>query len=163
MDIFKKKKEGELIGSSPEEEYRYYKKRFLSNKLYVKKILAEYPELYRLYKVRSSKMSFLKKKMKEHLLDDSIFRYLLCKKEGKCAVIVHRNGETSVRDSLSAVEKALGSREFIVADRGYLANIRHVMKMKSRELYMRNGNIITVGRERFKHVRKAILDYWKEI
>ena len=85
------------------------------------------------------------------------------KKEGKCAVIVHRNGETSVRDSLSAVEKALGSREFIVADRGYLANIRHVMKMKSRELYMRNGNIITVGRERFKHVRKAILDYWKEI
>jgi len=37
------------------------------------------------------------------------------------------------------------------------------MKMKSRELYMRNGNIITVGRERFKHVRKAILDYWKEI
>ncbi len=71
-------------------------------------------------------------------------------------MIVHRNGETSVRDSLSAVEKALGSREFIVADRGYLANIRHVMKMKSRELYMRNGNIITVGRERFKHVRKAI-------
>ena len=42
LDIFKKKKEGELIGSSPE-EYRYYKKRFLSNKLYVKKILAEYP------------------------------------------------------------------------------------------------------------------------
>ena len=39
MDIFKKKKEGELIGRSPE-EYRYYKKRFLSNKLYVKKILA---------------------------------------------------------------------------------------------------------------------------
>lgn len=36
-------------------------------------------------------------------------------------------------------------------------------EMKSRELYMRNGNIITVGRERFKHVRKAILDYWKEI
>lgn len=28
LDIFKKKKEGELIGSSPEEEYRYYKKDF---------------------------------------------------------------------------------------------------------------------------------------
>lgn len=97
----------------------------------------------------------------EKIIRNLVSFYL--KKEGKCAVIVHRNGETSVRDSLSAVEKALGSREFIVADRGYLANIRHVMKMKSRELYMRNGNIITVGRERFKHVRKAILDYWKEI
>lgn len=84
------------------------------------------------------------------------------KKEGKCAVFVHRNGETSVRESLSAIEKALDSREFIMADRGYLANIRHVMKMKSRELYMRDGNIITVGRERFKYVREAILDYWKE-
>lgn len=84
LDIFKKKKEGELIGSSPEEEYRYYKKRFLSNKLYVKKILAEYPELYRLYKVRSSKMSFLKKKMKEHLLDDDIqLDFILLKKGNK--------------------------------------------------------------------------------
>lgn len=84
LDIFKKKKEGELIGGSPEEEYRYYKKRFLSNKLYVKKILAEYPELYRLYKVRSSKMSFLKKKMKEHLLDDDIqLDFILLKKGNK--------------------------------------------------------------------------------
>ena len=35
-----------------------------------------------------------------------------------------------------------------------------VMKMKGRDLYMRDGNIITVGRERFKGVREAILNYW---
>ncbi len=83
------------------------------------------------------------------------------KKEGKAVVFVHRNGETSIRTTLAEVEKSLDAKEFIMADRGYLANVRHVMKMKSRDLYMRNGNIITVGRERFKHVRQAILDYWE--
>ena len=34
------------------------------------------------------------------------------------------------------------------------------MKMKKRDLYMRNGEIIVVGRERFKYVRKGILNYW---
>ena len=34
------------------------------------------------------------------------------------------------------------------------------MKMKNRDLYIRNGDIIAVGRERFKYVRKAILNYW---
>ena len=65
-----------------------------------------------------------------------------------------------IRASLSTVEKELNSKEFIISDRGYLANIQHVMKMKGRDLYMRDGNIITVGRERFKGVREAILNYW---
>lgn len=83
------------------------------------------------------------------------------KKEGKMVVFVHRNGETSIRTTLAEVEKSLNAKEFIMSDRGYLANVRHVMKMKNRNLYMRNDNIITVGRERFKHVRQAILEYWE--
>ena len=111
LDIFKKKKEGELIGSSPEEEYRYYKKRFLSNKLYVKKILAEYPELYRLYKVRSSKMSFLKKKMKEHLLDDDIqLNFILLKKGNKKVKrLVHKGDIHRGGSSVSKIEFDNGS------------------------------------------------------
>ena len=82
------------------------------------------------------------------------------KKEGKYVIFVHRRGEVKIRASLSTVEKELNSKEFIISDRGYLANIQHVMKMKGRDLYMRDGNIITVGRERFKGVREAILNYW---
>lgn len=59
--------------------------------------------------------------------------------------------------------KELNSKEFIMADRGYIANIRHVMKMKNRDLYMRNGNVITVGRMRFRYVREAIENCWKEL
>ena len=82
------------------------------------------------------------------------------KKEGKYVIFVHRRGEVKIRASLSTIEKELNSKEFIISDRGYLANIQHVMKMKGRDLYMRDGNIITVGRERFKGVREAILNYW---
>ena len=79
---------------------------------------------------------------------------------GKYVIFVHRRGEVKIRASLSTVEKELNSKEFIISDRGYLANIQHVMKMKGRDLYMRDGNIITVGRERLKGVREAILNYW---
>ena len=135
--------------------------RYIAKDTMEKGLNAAYETLLPILLAKEERYYIVKKRSELEKIAYSDIFYV--KKEGKCAVIVHRNGETSVRDSLSAVEKALGSREFIVADRGYLANIRHVMKMKSRELYMRNGNIITVGRERFKHVRKAILDYWKEI
>ena len=75
-------------------------------------------------------------------------------------MFVHRNGETSIRESLSTIEQELNSKDFIIVDRGYLANIKHVMKMKNRDLYIRTGEIIAGGRERFKYVRKAILNYW---
>ena len=35
------------------------------------------------------------------------------------------------------------------------------MRMKNHDLYMRNGNIVTVGRERFKSVKQAIVDFWE--
>ena len=55
------------------------------------------------------------------------------KKEGKYVIFVHRRGEVKIRASLSTVEKELNSKEFIISDRGYLANIQHVMKMKGRD------------------------------
>lgn len=143
------------------EAYEVNTYRYIAKDTMEKGLNAAYETLLPILLAKEERYYIVKKRSELEKIAYSDIFYV--KKEGKCAVIVHRNGETSVRDSLSAVEKALGSREFIVADRGYLANIRHVMKMKSRELYMRNGNIITVGRERFKHVRKAILDYWKEI
>ena len=90
----------------------------------------------------------------------SVSLWQIDKKIEKYVIFVHRRGEVKIRASLSTVEKELNSKEFIISDRGYLANIQHVMKMKGRDLYMRDGNIITVGRERFKGVREAILNYW---
>lgn len=133
--------------------YRYIPKDQLKDRLYL-----TYDALLPALMAREEKYYIIKKRSEIEKIAYSDIFYV--KKEGKNVVFVHRNGETSIRESLSTIEKELNSKDFIIVDRGYLANIKHVMKMKNRDLYIRNGEIIAVGRERFKYVRKAILNYW---
>ena len=133
--------------------YRYIPKDQLKDRLYL-----TYDALLPALMAREEKYYIIKKRSEIEKIAYSDIFYV--KKEGKNVVFVHRNGETSIRESLSTIEKELNSKDFIIVDRGYLENIKHVMKMKNRDLYIRNGEIIAVGRERFKYVRKAILNYW---
>lgn len=133
--------------------YRYIPKNFLKEKL-TQAYEALLPEIMK----KEEQYYIVQKRNEIEKLAYSDIFYM--KKEGKYVVFVHRRGETKIRASLSTVEKELDSKEFIMSDRTYLANIRHVMKMKGHDLYMRDGNIITVGRERFKGVKEAILNYW---
>ena len=133
--------------------YRYIPKECLKEKL-----LQAYDALLPGIMEKEERYYIINKRNEVEKLAYSDIFYM--KKEGKYVIFVHRRGEVKIRASLSTVEKELNSKEFIISDRGYLANIQHVMKMKGRDLYMRDGNIITVGRERFKGVREAILNYW---
>ncbi|MDC7286276.1 LytTR family DNA-binding domain-containing protein [Blautia schinkii] len=83
------------------------------------------------------------------------------KKEGKYVVFVHRRGESRVRKSLKLVQEELDSDEFLLVDKGYVANIRHVMKLKGYDLYLRDGMILPVGTARFGQVKQAIVDFWR--
>ena len=133
--------------------YRYIPKECLKEKL-----SQAYDALLPVIMEKEERYYILNKRNEVEKLAYSDIFYM--KKEGKYVIFVHRRGEVKIRASLSTIEKELNSKEFIISDRGYLANIQHVMKMKGRNLYMRDGNIITVGRERFKGVREAILNYW---
>lgn len=82
------------------------------------------------------------------------------KKEGKYVVFVHRHGESKVRKAISTVMDELNSEEFLAVDKSYVANIRHVMKLNSHDLYMRDGTILPVGAARFGNVKQAILEFW---
>lgn len=85
------------------------------------------------------------------------------RKEGKYVVIAHKRGESRVRKSLEMVQEELHSPEFLLVEKGYVVNIRHVMKMKSNELYMRDNTVIHVGKARMANVKLAILDYWRQL
>lgn len=113
------------------EAYEVNTYRYIAKDTMEKGLNAAYETLLPILLAKEERYYIVKKRSELEKIAYSDIFYV--KKEGKCAVIVHRNGETSVRDSLSAVEKALGSREFIVADRGYLANIRHMKDRKQRE------------------------------
>ncbi len=82
------------------------------------------------------------------------------KKEGKYVMIIHRKGESRVRESLSTVLSTLKSREFIMVDKSYAVNIRHVMKISGYELIMRNDIAVPVGMSRMPKIRQQIMEYW---
>lgn len=134
--------------------FRYIPKSRLETKL-----TEAYDALFLILMEKNEKYYVIEKKGTLEKLAYSEIFYL--RKEGKNVVFVHRSGETGIRASLSSLEEQLASDGFIMADRGYLVNIRHVMRMKNHDLYMRNGNIVTVGRERFKSVKQAIVDFWE--
>lgn len=82
------------------------------------------------------------------------------KKEGKYVIIIHRKGESRIRESLSTVLSTLKSREFIMVDKSYAVNIRHVMKISGYDLIMRNDISVPVGMSRMPKIRLQIMEYW---
>ena len=49
---------------------------------------------------------------------------------------------------------------FIMTDKSYGVNIRHVLRLKEHMLTMRNGDSVPVSLPRYQQVKKAISDYW---
>lgn len=83
-------------------------------------------------------------------------------KDRKNVVFVTDKEEIYVRDTLKNVFKKLDPREFIWADRGYIVNIVHIMRLKQNTLYLRNGDSISVSRTYTELVKESIHCYWKE-
>lgn len=82
-------------------------------------------------------------------------------KSGKNVVFQTRNGESTIRKTLSEVYEELPEKEFIYVDRSFIVNIEHVMKLKNKEIYMSNGEIISVSKPQLERVKKQINAYWR--
>ena len=82
-------------------------------------------------------------------------------KAGKYVVIVHSLGTSKVRKTLQEVHSELNSEEFIFIDKGYVANIIHIMKFKNRQITMRNQEILPVSAPRAAVVREQLAHYAK--
>lgn len=83
-------------------------------------------------------------------------------KEGKNVVFVTESENIYVRDTLKNVYKKLEIKDFVWADRGYIVNIVHIMRLRNGVLYLRNGDTINVSRTYIEAVKESIHNYWKE-
>ena len=54
------------------------------------------------------------------------------------------------------------SEQFMYVDRGYIANIQQIMKLKNRDVYMANGEVIPVSGPQLETVRKKLMEYWRK-
>ncbi|MDO4338233.1 MAG: LytTR family DNA-binding domain-containing protein [Eubacteriales bacterium] len=140
------------------EAYEVNTYRYIPKEVMDKKLVAAYETIIPSILEKEEQYYIIEKKGEVEKIAYSDIFYI--KKEGKYVVFVHKRGESKVRKPLTTVLQELTSKEFVLIDKGYAANIRHIMKMKSRELYMRDGIILAVGETRFGSVKKAILDFW---
>ncbi|WOO38565.1 LytTR family DNA-binding domain-containing protein [Anaerocolumna sp. AGMB13020] len=83
-------------------------------------------------------------------------------KDGKNSMLVCNDKTSRVRKSLKDVFLELDQERFLFIERGYIVNISHVIKLEANDIYMRDGEILHVGRVYAQDVKLKIFNYWSE-
>lgn len=81
-------------------------------------------------------------------------------KNGKYTIITHRKGNSTVRKALDIVRQELNSTEFIMIEKGYIINIKHVIKLKECDVYMRDGRVLPVRKKGVAELKQALWKLW---
>ena len=50
-----------------------------------------------------------------------------------------------------------------MVERGYIVNLFHVEKLEDEQIYLDNGSVLPVSRNRLKETREAITRYWRKM
>lgn len=88
--------------------------------------------------------------------------FYIHKKKGEKYVQYITNTEAlRERITIDQLLQELQSEEFLLAERGYIINMRHVMRIKGNTIYMENNSEIEVSKKRITEVKEKIVTYWR--
>ena len=88
-------------------------------------------------------------------------KILYMTREGKNTIIVLADGSrTHVRKNLATVVKELNSDEFVYVDRGNIANVRNIMKIKDGNVELENGVRLFASHARVEEIKKKVCEFW---
>ncbi len=88
---------------------------------------------------------------------------LYIQREGKNAVIVKNDGETSkVRTSLSQVFDELEQEDFIYIERGTIVNLMHVASVSDRTIKLTNGICLYPSYAKLEEIKSKLSKFWRE-
>ncbi len=85
--------------------------------------------------------------------------------EGNYLALQLEGGRLRIRETMTNLEGKLLDKGFIRCHKGYLANIRHIARLKSAELLLNQGNeevSLPIGRSYEKEVRKKFLEAFRK-
>lgn len=95
------------------------------------------------------------------LFSDIIF---VCKSKGAKYVKYYTiHGEYTERISLSGLMQEINSREFILVERGYMINMRHICGMRGNTISLTNGHQVIVSRAKMSMVKEQVHMYLGEM
>lgn len=80
-------------------------------------------------------------------------------KASKYVEYITANGRYRERITLDNLKKELPEHEFIMVDRSYVVNIRHIIKMSERIIYLKGNHQVNVSRTYYANVKQQIHEY----
>lgn len=132
--------------------------RYIPKQMLEEKLEKAYDALIPILQEREKSYLVVQKRGEIEKLNYSDIMYM--RKEGKYTVIIHMYGECKMRKPLDEMIEELKSDEFMMIEKGFIINIKHVMKLKEGEVYMRDGMILPIRKRGITAVREALLEYW---
>lgn len=90
--------------------------------------------------------------------EDIVYMY----KDKKNTVFVLMDRQISFRKPLREVFDEVDSDCFMYIERGYVVNIEHIIRLVDKDLELRDGSTLHIGRTFVKKVKKTILHFWKD-
>lgn len=88
--------------------------------------------------------------------------YIYKSKAGKYVYFVTMNKEYRERTTLQQVYQELGSKVFLMVERGYIVNMKHISKLSGDTIYLENDQWVKISRAKLADVKKEINCYWGE-
>lgn len=89
---------------------------------------------------------------------DIILIYKL--KGGKYVCFVTMSGEYRERTTIQKVYEELESKAFLMIERGYIVNVRHISKLCGDTVYLENDYQVKISRGKLSEVKRKINCYW---
>lgn len=83
-------------------------------------------------------------------------------KGAKYVRYVTAEGEYTERNSIERVLEMLDNNQFVLAERGCVVNLKHVMKIRDNTIYLSNRETVEVSYARVKMVKERLYRYWEE-
>lgn len=65
------------------------------------------------------------------------------------------------RITLEKVIEEINDNNFVLIERGYVVNIKHIIRMNGNTIYLNNGEEVVISRARFQEVKKIISIQWR--
>lgn len=89
--------------------------------------------------------------------------YIKKMKGEKNSVFCTTLGECRERVPIEQIFESLDSDEFIMVERGYIVNFRHIISLKGNEICLSNGETVTISRARATKVKDKICECWEKM
>lgn len=73
------------------------------------------------------------------------------------------DNEYKERATLEQIFRELHSKEFILVERSYIVNMKHIYRISGNTIYLKNDNQVAISRARLSEVKKKINEYWGQL